>query len=75
MSLTYPGFYLSSQDLSDFISFNRLLGSCFHLISVFTLSIVSIFRCLFGFVLETSEVREGLGSLNCGYGVDFVVLD
>ena len=53
---------------SDLISFQSSSAKLFNLInSVFPSSLV--FECH----LETLEIREGSGSLNCGYGVDFVV--
>lgn len=77
MSLTYIDFlFLSSQVfIFDLISLNHLAGSYSHQIFFHKFSLYSFLFTWFSNVMfGTLELVEGLGSLNCGYGVNSVVL-
>lgn len=78
--LTYPGFsFVITWFISDLISFSHLLGGSFHLISLQKLCLYSS-HCLCYQMSRWFHFRDfgdqgRIGESNCGYGVNFVVLN
>lgn len=78
--LTYPGFYFAfTWFISDLISFNHLLGSSFHLISLCKFCLYSshclCFQMSLWFYFRDFGDQGRIGESNCGYGVNFAVLN